>query len=115
MTQVGEVDAVLTLVDKTNFCKYLGGGKLSSSVTWALGLQKPIVIYMPLAEVFVFDIPEDNATYWHWHYSNAASFSDAFGDCLNELERKWGQRTRGREKEKEREQVVFHLLRKLLT
>lgn len=64
MTQVGEVDAVLTLVDETNFgTKYQGGEELSSSVTWALGLQKPMVIYMPLAEVFVFDIPEDNATY----------------------------------------------------
>ena len=39
MTQVGEVGAVLPLVDKTNFCKYLGGGKLSSSVTWALGYR----------------------------------------------------------------------------
>jgi len=39
-------------------------------------------IYMPLAKLC--DIPEDNATYWH--YNNVASFSDAFGDCLNELE-----------------------------
>jgi len=65
------------------------------------GLQKPMVIYKPLAEVC--DIPEDNATYWH--YNNAASFSDAFGDCLNELERKWGQRTRRRESEKKSDQV----------
>ena len=82
MTRVGEVDAVLPLVDETNFRRYQEGGKLSSSVSWALGFGKKMVIYKELAEVF--NIQEDNATYWH--YDHSKSFFDAFGDCLNELE-----------------------------
>jgi len=83
MTRVGEVNAVLPLVDETNFGRrYEEGRKLSSSVSWALGFGKKMVIYKELAEVF--NIQEDNASYWH--YAHSKSFSDAFGDCLNELE-----------------------------
>eukprot|EP00984_Skeletonema_dohrnii_P030710 scaffold22420_cov139-Skeletonema_dohrnii-CCMP3373.AAC.7 len=83
MTRVGEVNAVLPLVDETNFGRrYEEGRKLSSSVSWALGFGKKMVIYKELAEVF--NIQEDNVTYWH--YAHSKSFSDAFGDCLNELE-----------------------------
>ena len=83
MSQVGEVDAVLPLVDETNFqTKYQEGRKLTSSVSWALGFGKKMVIYKQLAEVF--NIEEDNATYWQ--YDHSKSFSNAFGDCLNKLE-----------------------------
>ena len=82
MSQVGEVDAILPLVDETNFhTKYQEGRKLTSSVSWALGFGKKMVIYKQLAEVF--GIEEDNATYWH--YDHSKSFSNAFGEILNRL------------------------------
>jgi len=83
MSQVGEVDAVLPLVDETNFhAKYQEGRELTSSVSWALGFGKKLVIYKELAEVF--GIEEDNATYWQ--YDHSKSFSNAFGDCLYRLD-----------------------------
>lgn len=87
MKAVGSTDVILPLVDETNFycggkC-YQNGSKLSSTVSWALGFEKNMVIYKPLAELF--GIPDDGVRYWH--YDNSTVFPQAFEKCLDALER----------------------------
>ena len=87
MKAVGSTDVILPLVDETNFycggkC-YQNGSKLSSTVSWALGFEKKMVIYKPLAELF--GIPDDGVRYWH--YDNSTVFHQAFEKCLDALER----------------------------
>ena len=87
MKAVGHVDVILPLVDETNFycggkC-YQNGSKLTSAVSWALGFEKKMVIYKPLAELF--GIPDDRVIYWY--YDNSTVFPQAFEECLDALER----------------------------
>lgn len=91
MKAVGHVDVILPLVDETNFycggkC-YQNGSKLTSAVSWALGFDKKLVIYRPLAQLF--GIPDDGVMYWH--YDNSTVFPQAFEKCLNALELEWSK------------------------
>lgn len=53
MLNVTAVDAILPLVDETNFfTTYQGGKKLSSSVMWGQGFSVPMILYRELAYVY---------------------------------------------------------------
>lgn len=82
MQQVGNVDIILPLVDRTNFYDkkgYIEGKKLTSSISWGLGFGKKFVLYQPLAEVY--GIQEDNDSYWFYNDTDN-SFLEAFRACL---------------------------------
>ncbi|KAL3783599.1 hypothetical protein HJC23_002103 [Cyclotella cryptica] len=82
MSNVGNADVILPLVDETNFpLEYQRGKRLNSAISWGLGFNKRMVVYRPLAEVF--GIREQHGMYWL--YDNATHFSVAFGDCLDFL------------------------------
>ena len=87
MRHVGEADVILPLVEADHFYNevqgYQGGKKLSSSVMWALGFQKMMILYRPLAELF--GIKEDNQTYFLHGDStrDVTAFLEAFGRCLD--------------------------------
>lgn len=83
MENVAEADVVLPLVDERIFHdKYQDGKKLTSSVTWALGFRKKMILYRPLAEVF--GVREDENHYW-W-YNDSETFDLAFRACLEKSE-----------------------------
>jgi len=98
MISVSEVDVILPLVDASNFHHekgYQNGKKLTSSVMWALGFRKKMVLYKPLAELFgiVHDYgkgndDDDDGMYFlydDWVGKGDSSFHKAFGRCLDHL------------------------------
>lgn len=84
-----EADVILPLVDETNFHShpgYSGGKKLTSSLMWAMGFGKKMVLYRSLAEVF--GIEKDGER--HYLHGNSTSevgttFGEAFTRCLVHL------------------------------
>mmetsp|Transcript_15573 Transcript_15573/g.32942 ORF Transcript_15573/g.32942 Transcript_15573/m.32942 type:complete len:479 (+) Transcript_15573:169-1605(+) len=93
MVGVSEVDVILPLVDQSNFHHFKGyqnGKKLTSSVMWAFGFHKKMVLYRPLAELFGVDgkgTDNDGMYYVYddWVGKGGSSFYKAFGRCLDHL------------------------------
>lgn len=83
LTNVSDAHAILPLVDGTNFVyPYQSGKKLTSSLMWAKGFRKKVLVYDKLAEVF--GLEGDNETIWV--YNNPwDGFAFQFGRCLRRL------------------------------
>mmetsp|Transcript_23703 Transcript_23703/g.49035 ORF Transcript_23703/g.49035 Transcript_23703/m.49035 type:complete len:430 (-) Transcript_23703:37-1326(-) len=98
MKNVTEADAILPLVDETNFYStYQGGKKLSSSVMWAQGFGLRLVLYRELAYLynvrdgFIYDEHPTRTNmapgeaHWRIQSGRRRSFIDAFGECLRQI------------------------------
>lgn len=94
MLNVTDVDAILPLVDETNFyTTFQGGKKLSSSVMWGLGFDIPLILYRELAYVYnvknglIYDEHPlrkhlaPNATHWPSR-QHKRTFKSCFGEFL---------------------------------
>lgn len=84
MQHVADADVILPLVDNTNLYEikgYMKGKKLTSSMTWAFGFQKKIVLFQQLA--FIYGVLQKNSTDSYWIYDETEnSFLNAFRNCL---------------------------------
>ena len=86
MQHVADADVILPLVDNTNLYAswgYRKGKKLTSSITWALGFRKKMVLFQELAHIYglLEKNDTDNSSYWLYN-EEEDSFLNAFRNCL---------------------------------